>query len=151
MKPGICPLFFPLLAALGLAGCAGPSSTPEVAAKSDTIEVAQMPILASVLRHLGDMYPAGSKYWLDVTGTQFKWLERNFDSQPPRFRYARLGDSDPAAVGDILYVRWIDSRSTIATARGGCRGRGYFAEYLLRLVNEQGVWKVISCEVICVS
>jgi hypothetical protein len=145
------PSFFALVVALCLVGCADPGPTPKMAPKSDGIEVGQMPILASVLTHLGDMYPAVHAYWLDVGEVEFSWLERHFESQRPRFRYAWLRGADPTGVGDILYVRWIDGTSKGATARAGCRGKGYFAEYLLRLVFEQGVWKVTSCELICVS
>lgn len=145
------PSFFAFAMALCLVGCADPGRAPKMAPKPEGIEVGQMPILASVLTHLGDMYPAVPTYWLDVGEVEFSRLERHFKSQPPRFSYARLGGADPAAVGDILYVRWIDGTSKVATARAGCRGKGYFAEYLLRLVNEEGVWKVTSCEVICVS
>jgi len=150
MKPGICPLLVALVVALCLTGCAGISSTAEMAPKLETIESAKMPILASVLRHLGDKYPAVPKYWLDVTASEFKWLERDFESQPPRFKYAQLERAD-RAVGDILYVRWIRPGPKRATARGGCRGKGYFEDYLLHLVNERGVWRVVSCELICVS
>lgn len=150
MKSWILSLFLSTAIVVGLAACAAPGPTSRLPSRPNLIETSRMPVMACVFRHLGGMYPTVRKYWLDTTGAEFTWLERDFASQPPRFRYAQLDSHDPTA-GDILYVRWIKNGAQTATARAGCRGQGYFAEYSLQLVNERGAWRVVSCELVCVT
>ena len=148
MKSTTCFSLFCLISSLYLAGCAGSRRTD--AANSNSIEPAKIAILASVFRHLGEMYPTAPRYFFEVSDMEFRWLQEEFGSQPPSFRYARCHDADMAN-GDILYIRWIDAEPQKATARAGCRGKGYFADYFLHLVNERGTWHVVSCQLVCAS
>ncbi len=136
----------PVLLVISTALSCGCTQSREHAASPTLPEGPSLRILSEVLREMGKRYPSHTMYWLDVSDSEFAWLQRDFQLHPPGFRFTRLRGQKAASDAEILKVFDIKRKANRATANLIYRTGNQFAEYLFILKRDNEAWRVTDCK-----
>ena len=134
----------------GLCGCKNGHLSNSVRDESILSDHAQLAIKSTVIRAMGDSSGVPTCL-LDVSDTEFAWIQREFEASPPKFNYSQATKTDSEKGYTTLAVKIISAQSDRALVAGMYISRKGFSQFRYELSREGDLWKITKKDFIGAS